>query len=427
MGPGPARVRRAGGRPGPQPGPTLPRGLALPLLVPSLLHGLGQGAAAPVVVLLALEHGASVPQAGLVAATAGLGMLVGDVPSGWIISCLGERRAVAASTLIGVAGAVLSALATRPDLIAVGVALVGLATAVSMVARQNSVVEVVAYSHRGRALSAVAASMRAGLLLGPFLGAALVAAAGPEGGLWLQAAALAVAGALMMCVPDATPRGPGGEGVTMVAVRHARVLTRVGSGAMVLGVCRTCRTAVLPLWAAHIGLDAVATSVVFGIGGAVDLLVSLPAGRALDTIGRVPVAVASTTVFAAGALLLPLANGAVSVAAVSVVLGAANGLSNGLLMTLGADLAPPGDRVAFLGLWRVAHDSGTVVGPLVVAGVTATAGLAAASLASGGLAAAGAVIFARVVPRYLPRRTSDHGDDNRCPTALPADTIPSTT
>lgn len=417
----------------------LPRGLVLPLLLPSLLQGVGQGAAAPVVVLLALEHGASVVQAGLVAAMAGLGMLLGDVPSGWIISRLGERRAVAVATLVGVGGAVLSAVATHPAWIGVGVALVGLSTAVSMVARQNSVVEVVPYSHRGRAMSLVAASMRAGLLLGPFLGAAIVAGIGPEGGLWIQAAAVAVAGALMMLVPDATVRGSGtGAGVWETAMCHAEVLTRVGSGAMVLGVCRTARTAVLPLWAAYVGLDAVTTSLVFGLGGAVDLLVSLPAGRALDTIGRVPVAIASTTVFALGCLVLPLAHGPLSVGAVSVVLGVANGLSNGLLMTVGADLAPPDDRVAFLGLWRVAHDSGTLVGPLVVAGVTALGGLAAASLVTGGIAGAGALFFARVVPRYLPDRTlrdvadtvaptSDHGDDNRCPAPPRLDTISSTT
>src|SRR5690606_5505342 len=238
--------------------------------------------------------------------------------------------------------------------------------AVSMVARQNSVVEIAADAHLGRALSAVAASRRAGVLIGPFVGAAVGAVGGPAGGVWIQAAAIAVAGVLMMIVRDATGRGAEtGGGVWAVAVDHAEPLTRVGAGALVLGVCRTSRTTVLPLWAAHVGLDAVATSVVFGIGGAMDLLISLPAGRALDTIGRVPVAVASTSVFALGALLLPLAHGPVAVGAVSVVLGAANGLSNGLLMTLGADLAPPGGRVAFLGLWRVAHALGVLSGPLV--------------------------------------------------------------
>lgn len=420
MATGPGRRTTAGA------GPALPRGLVLPLLVPSLLQGLGQGAATPVVVLLALEHGAGTAGAAVVAAVAGFGMLLGDVPSGWIISRFGERRAVLLATLVGVPGAALSATVGNPVWISVGVALVGMSMSVSMVARQNSVVELAAATHRGRALSAVAASMRAGLLLGPFAGALVVSVTGPGGGLWIQAVSLAGAGLLMMVVPDSTLRGDTPvAGVWEVAVTHSRVLTRVGSGALLLGVCRTCRTAVLPLWAAHVGLDAVQTSIVFGVGGAVDLLVSVPAGRALDSLGRIPVAVASTSVFALGSLLLPLAHGPVSVGAVSLVFGAANGLSNGLLMTLGADLAPPGDRVAFLGLWRVAHDLGTAVGPLALSGVTVLGGLATASLAAGGLAGVGVGVFLRVVPRYLPR--SVHAEDNHCPAPRVPDTISSTT
>jgi MFS family permease len=59
-----------------------------------------------------------------------------------------------------------------------------------------------------------------------------------------------------------------------------------------------------------------------------------------------------------------------------MLIGLGNGLSSGLMMTLGADLAPPGATGEFLGVWRLIGDVGAVMGPLLVGAVAATAGLA---------------------------------------------------
>ncbi|MGI9254218.1 MAG: MFS transporter, partial [Thermomicrobiales bacterium] len=51
------------------------------------------------------------------------------------------------------------------------------------------------------------------------------------------------------------------------------------------------------------------------------------------------------------------------------------GLGSGAMMTLGADLAPPGATGEFLGVWRLIGDVGASAGPLVVGWVAASAGL----------------------------------------------------
>jgi MFS family permease len=196
-----------------------------------------------------------------------------------------------------------------------------------------------------------------------------------------------------------------------VLVAHRRVLRTLGVSALVMGASRASRTAVLPLWADHIGLDATTTSLLFGVGAAVDVALSYPAGRWMDLRGRRPVAVGSLVTFAAAHVALPLTGGVLTLGAVAVLMGVANGLSNGLIMTLGADSAPRDGRAEFLGAFRLCHDTGSLAGPLVLSCVTAVATLGVGSVALAALSALGAAGMARWVPRRraatLPRPEHD--------------------
>src|SRR5207249_1683042 len=113
--------------------------------------------------------------------------------------------------------------------------------------------------------------------------------------------------------------------------------------------------------------------VIFGIGAAVDVACSYPAGRFMDRRGRRPVAVGSLVALGVAHLALPLTGGALALGAVAVLMGVGNGLSNGLIMTLGADAAPREGRAEFLGAWRLCHDTGMLTGPLLISAVTAAA------------------------------------------------------
>jgi hypothetical protein len=85
-------------------------------------------------------------------------------------------------------------------------------------------------------------------------------------------------------------------------------------------------------------------------------------------------------------------------------LSLANGVGSGILMTLGADLAPKDQPAPFLGAWRFSGDAGSAVAPLVVSLLTAVVSIAFASGALGIVGLAGAVMLARFIPRYVPKR-----------------------
>jgi MFS family permease len=378
------------------------RPLVVPVFLPAAVFGIGQGAAVPVVALQARELDASVGAAGLIVAMLGLGLVLGDLPAGRIVARIGERSAVLLGSAVGAVGVALSLLSWSPVVLGIGVGLYGISNAVWALARQAYVVETVPLALRARALSAIAGLNRLGTLIGPFLGAGVVHLLGPRGGFLVELVAVVVAGALMAAMPaveaDRRSTRPA-QTMRSVLVTHRRVLRTLGTGALLMGAARASRAAVLPLWADHIGLDAVTTSLLFGVGAAVDVALSYPAGRWMDLRGRRPVAVGSLVAFAGAHVALPFTSSVITLGAVAMLMGVANGLSNGLIMTLGADAAPRDGRAEFLGAFRLCHDVGTLTGPLVLAAVTAAATLGMGSVALGALAALGAAGMARWVPR----------------------------
>src|SRR5262249_33667237 len=84
-----------------------------------------------------------------------------------------------------------------------------------------------------------------------------------------------------------------------------------------------------------------------------------------------------------------------------IVMSFGNGLGSGIMMTLGADVAPADARVGFLSVWRTMSDSGSAIGPLVVAVLAAVCTLAAGIVAIGSVGLLAALGLWRSVPLHL--------------------------
>src|SRR5215216_2641999 len=101
----------------------------------------------------------------------------------------------------------------------------------------------------------------------------------------------------------------------------------------------------------------------------------IPAGMLMDRFGRKVAAVPSFALMALGIGLIPFSHDFLTLLLVAMLIGLGNGLGSGLMMTLGADLAPPGATGEFLGVWRLIGDVGATGGPLVVGGLADAAAL----------------------------------------------------
>ncbi|WP_282946678.1 MFS transporter [Cellulomonas endometrii] len=386
------------------------RSLLTSAYLPALLYETGLGAVTPVVALVAAGLGAGLDQAALVVALVGVGQILGDVPAGALAARVGDRRAMLVAAAVACAALAACALAPTLPVLSVGVLVMGAASAVFHLARQAYLTEVVPVVNRARALSTLGGVSRIGVFLGPFLGAAVLHVGDLRSVFWLAVGTTVAAGAVVGLAQDvddprAAPRDATPVSTTGLVRRYRRLLATLGTAVVLVGAVRATRQVVLPLWSEHLGFAPATTSVVFGISGAVDMLLFYPAGRLMDRRGRLWVAVPSMLVLGAAIAVLPLASTLGSLAVVAMLMGFGNGIGSGILMTLGADVAPAQGRARFLGVWRVFQDSGAAAGPLVVSAVAAAGSLAAGIVTMGaaGLLAAGAL--AVWVPRWSEHAT----------------------
>jgi MFS family permease len=413
------------------------RGVLLSGFLPATLFAIGEGAIIPIIPIAADSLGASLAIAGFVASLILVGELIGDVPSGIVVARIGERNAMIGAAVVSVVGLLVCTAAPNPVVLAIGVFLVGLSTAVFALARHAYMTTAIPLRIRARALSSLGGVFRFGYFVGPFLAAGVIHLTGTtQSAFWVHVACCLAAAVVLLVirdpatgvrglqkpggasrpstVPDATGQLEGeqfvkqeAEGLFRTLRHHQRVLVRLGSGAALIGAMRAGRQVILPLWAVSVGLDDSAAALVIGIAGAVDFALFYTSGWIMDRWGRLASALPCMLGLSVCYFLLAWSGHLDArvgwFIAVAMAMSLANGVGSGILMTLGADLAPRDRPAPFLGAWRFTGDLGSAAAPLVISGVTAVATIAVASGVMGVLGLVGAGVLLRYVPRYLPR------------------------
>jgi hypothetical protein len=84
----------------------------------------------------------------------------------------------------------------------------------------------------------------------------------------------------------------------------------------------------------------------------------------------------------------------------SIGMALANGIGSGVIMVIGADLAPPKTRNQFLASFRLIIDAAQAATPPILAVGAAAVGLAGSMTGFGLLAFGGAWLMHRYIPRF---------------------------
>lgn len=393
------------------------RELFWPVLAPSLLVGVAVGATVPVSVLAALQLGASPALGSLIIAVVGAAALATTVPAGQLIDRIGDRRAM----LLATGAAALCTTLTVASLVWGGTGALALFV-VSVVlrapvmnvwnlARQALVAEHVPTVQRGRAMTALGGTMRAGNLVGPLLGAALLLRL-PMWSVYVLSVVCALLALAILYTRagsrlDAAARdrrraaaagavggaGPGVQPVEVPGVRW-RAVWLSGAAVSTLAIARVAQPIGVQLWGVHLGLPAATISLLVAVGAAVELGMMFPGGHLKDHLGRAPVLVMCLGVYGAGFVLMPLLAHLPGMVVAVVVMALGNGLGAGINMTIGADLSPAANRARFLGIWALFSNVGVLAGPATISGLVAVGSVRLALLGIAAIALGGAAWMA---------------------------------
>ncbi len=357
--------------------------LLLSVYIPAALLAFGQGLLLTTLPLYVASLGVSYGLISLVVGAAALGTLLTDVPAGALVGRLGLRWTMLLGTsIVGLSTLALVIAENIPVLVAVRIA-AGIGTSMWGLSRHAFVASEVPIANRGRAISVFGGVNRIGTFAGPAAGGALVGWISYQASFAAAAMMAGMAIILTLLFVKPTPRtnqvttGRNRWKVVGEVLRQNRRDLGAAAVAQTFAqMIRAGRLFIIPIYGVdQIGLRPQEVGLVMTVSALLDVSMFIPAGMLMDRFGRKTAAVPSFGIMTLGVLMIPFANDFRGLMIAGAVIGLGNGLGSGTMMTLGADLAPPGATGEFLGVWRLIGDAGAFVGPVAVGLLANVAGL----------------------------------------------------
>ena len=401
------------------------RRLLLPIYLPSALMAVAQMALLMVLPLYMLELGAGLSVTALVFAMRSLGSVVVNVPASLAIARYGHRVSMAVANGMMGLSALLISTASSNWVIATAALVFGAGMGSWLLARLAYITEHIPNHQRGTSLSMLAGLQRLGMFAGPLLGGLGVETAGYRAIFAaISVTALATATLIWLFATTGSTRTTGrnqkeppsaiGEQtrpnsrptyglatlVPNILRRYHALFVTAGVFVFALQLVREQRRLLVVLWGTSIGLDAEAIGFVVSTASAVDMAMFPLAGYSMDHWGRKVTGASCICLLSISLGLLPLTTTTLPYLLVAIIAGIGNGFGSGIILTMGADLAPTDEPSQFLGVWRMIGDLGALVGPLLT---SAAASLVVALQLSALVGLTGGLVLAFCVGETLSR------------------------
>ena len=375
------------------------RSIIWTVYVPTLLLSLGEGLVLAQVPLFAKSMGAGLGLIGIAVAAREVGTMLFDVPSGAFVSRFGSKKTMVFGTAaIGVTALGSGLAATIWVYIALRFCQ-GMARAIWSISRQAYIAQVIPNQNRGRALALFGGVNRMALFVGPLMAAFIATEFGLQSTFFAQAGIGIVTAALMLILlQDTGSAGLHAEGESIVSrlseviTENKRIFATAGVAAVCLQLIRNGRTILIPLWGDSIGINVRDINLIMSASSLVDSFFFYPVGIVMDRYGRKWVFVPSLIVLGSSLVLIPLAGSFGTLMAIGLWAGVGNGISSGIVFTMGVDFSPPNRTGEFIGVWRLIGDIGGSTGPFIVGFVAQAATLGVAAVVTGGFGFLGAAI-----------------------------------
>jgi len=379
------------------------RELVLPVFIPSFLFSTAEFGIIPSIPASAGLMGADLATAGLITGLMMIGRLCADIPAAKFVDALGERKAMISASAAAAIGILMSLFALNLFMLGAGVFAVGASAAVFGLARLSWMTEHVPIATRARALSILGGMFRAGSFVGPVIGAAVINFYSVQAVYYLPLVLCALAAIILFFAngkEDLVKNSSSLKATFLIAKREGKKLATLGVASSILSALRGTRMVGLPLLAITLGLPAEQASLYIGFAGALDFAMFYLSGQVMDRFGRNFAAVPTLVGLGLTHLLVGLAVDSNTFLLIALLMSLANGLGSGVIMVLGADLAPKDARSEFLASYRLLVDFGDAAAPGILSALVVAVGLTGAMAGFGFLGFVGAGLMAKYIPKY---------------------------
>ena len=387
---------------------------------PSFLLSMGQGLLIPVLPIFARDTFQSGDLLiGFLIAARHFGTMGFDVPAGLLVGRFGLNRTMFAGVVLFGISAIFAGLSGNFSLLLFSRLLAGASFALWSISRHAYIASVIPNENRGKALSLFGGLGRIATIIGPLIGGILAQFVSIRAPFFFQAF---IAGLTLILITT-TSRNlefndkKSNEGY-LIDLRNTFIDNRnayltAGMAAVALQFLRVSREIVIPLWGDNIGLRKDEIGYITTLSFAVDSLMFPIAGFIMDKFGRRYTGIPAFIILGFSLVLIGTVDNPLmfltsySTLILSAIMsGIGNGISSGLVLTIGSDLSPPNNRGGFLGIWRLISDGGGAAGPTVMGIIANSYSLATASFSSGFIAITGIIFLRFFVKETLEKNNS---------------------
>ncbi len=378
------------------------RSLILPVYLPALLLAFGQGVVTPTFAIYVKSFSLSYGLTTFVIAVA----VVGNLPAGILVERIGRRPSMIVGAMLDALSMLGVGLATNVFQLIIYRLIGGIGGALWSLSRHAYMTDVIPRSERGRSIALFGGINRIGAFGGQLIAIFLGASLRTPFFVYFAVGGLTSIFCILFISetrnPSASPLSLNLGRLPRLLKTHHRTLLTAGLAQICVQTLRQGRWVVIPLYASeYVELPARTVRLIVMISSAVDMSLFPLAGFLMDRFGRRYSAVPCFFIFATGMVLMPFTERFGTLLGTAILIGFGNGVGSGIMMTLGADLAPKDGTGEFLGVWRLLGDFGGAAGHLLVGNVADLWGLGASSFVLAGIGYIAVMLFLRVVPETL--------------------------
>lgn len=386
------------------------RSIILSVYFPAFLTALCAGMLAPTIPAKVDLIGGTAFLIGLAVGAQGLGEAIFSIPTGVLINKLGNKK-IMVTGMIGLSFfGLLSGLSNNNLTLYFSLFSLGIFYGFFSLSRHSYLTQIVPLEFRGKAFSRFGGINRIGWFFGPVIGGYTASSLGVDVPFYFISGVAIFTAIIIIFTHEPISNDEhskenqnNSESLTSILIENKRTFIFGGSGQFIMQFLRQCRYVLIPIWAFSIGLEVEQLGLIQSISSAIDMSLFYPVGLIMDRYGRKWTSVPSIILLSLGFIFLTYVNSYAGLIVVGMLLGFANGLGSGAMLTLGSDLSPKGSPGSFLGIWRLFGWSGNSAGGPISGAIAQSYNMVASAVSVSAIGLVGAILFSFFVPETLKK------------------------